>query len=199
MAIKQTLIESATNMFMKYGFKSVSMDDIARLLGISKKTIYDHVENKKDLVGKVVDCMIKDERNAVNTIVKNSDNALQEMTTIAAYVSESLKKMKPKLTFDLKKYHPAIWKKIELQHFKFVEETIKKNLARGIKEGYYREEINPTIVSQLYLNTAKLIIDQDMVESNRIPLSEIYQEFIVYHLNGIVNSKGKKDLKKYLK
>jgi len=198
MTIKENLIQSALNMFLKYGVKSVSMDDIARMIGISKKTIYDHVDNKKDLVSVVIETFIKAENKEITQITKNSTNALEEMSSIANHVLKSLKIMKPKLTFDLQKYHPRAWKIVEDTHFKFMEETIRTNIKRGKKEGFYREDLKAEIISKIYLSVAKLLIEEDMSSEDRQPLSEIYQGFIIYHLNGIVNSKGRKELKKIL-
>jgi len=195
MTIKENLIQSAMTMFLKYGVKSVSMDDIARLLGISKKTIYDHVDNKKDLVSVVIESFIKAENKEIKRITKNASNALDEMTSIASHVLKSLKIMKPKLTFDLQKYHPKAWKIVENTHFKFMEETVRTNITRGKKEGIYREDLKEDIISKIYLGVAKMLVEEDMNEDDRKPLSEIYHGFIIYHLNGIVNTKGRKELK----
>ena len=139
MKIKEKLIDSATTMFLKYGVKSVSMDDMARLMGMSKKTIYTHIDNKKGLVSTVIKTFIKKEQREIKKISKNAGNAIEEMAMIADMVLKTLRIMKPKLTFDIKKYHPQLWNFIEEVHFNFMKETIRKNIIRGQKEGLYRD------------------------------------------------------------
>jgi len=196
---RQTLISSANELFLKYGVKSVSMEDIARLLGISKKTIYNFIPNKKGLVLAVVKSQIEKEHKEVKKIIAESNNALDEMVSIAENVLATLKRMKPSLTYDLKKYHPAAWKYVEDVHFKFIEETVAKNLKRGIKEDFYRKDIDPELLSKVYLILSRAITTDDNLVKEGHALSDVFASVIHYHLNGIVSAKGRKDLKKYLK
>ena len=199
MSSKPQLIESAKEMFLRYGIKSVSMDDIARLIGISKKTIYNHVTNKKDLVTNVMEVFIKEEQKEVKKITRESENALDEMTNIARHVLKSLGMMKPSFTYDLKKYHPQAWKLVEENHFSFMENTVRKNINRGIKEGYYRKNFNASIVSKIYLAMATSCTNEEIFSHEEFKLTEIYENFIMYHLHGIISDKGRKELSKYLK
>jgi len=199
MTIKEKLIESATTLFLKYGVKSVSMDDMARLLGISKKTIYSHVENKKTLVSVVIETFIKKEHKDIKKISKKADNAVEEMTLIAKLVLKSLRIMKPKFTYDLKKYHPQTWKFVETTHFDFMKKTIKANVIRGKKEKLYRDDLNEYIISNFYFNLATLCIDEEIFDTEQIPVSSLFQSCMLYHLNGIANDKGRKELSKQIK
>ena len=196
---RQTLISSSTELFLKYGVKSVSMDDIARLLGISKKTIYNFISNKKGLVQAVVQAQVDLHHKEVNEIMNHSTNALSEMVSIAENVLAMLKRMKPSLTYDLKKYHPNAWKIIEEVHFKFIQTSITKNLNRGIKEGLYRAEIDTALLSKLYLILSRSVTEDDSLVEEGHAISDVFATVIHYHLNGIVSPKGKKELKKYLK
>ncbi len=199
MLTKSTLLRSSRDLFYKYGVKSVSMDDIARLLGISKKTIYKFIENKKDLVMAVVTQHLNEEKEAVEMIKVTAENAIDEMTSIARLVLESLRSIKPTLSFDLKKYHPGAWSLIEKDHFNYIENVIKINIERGISEKYYRANIDPNIYSKLYVGLAKLIVNQESFPPGSYALSELYENVIHYHIHGIMNDKGKKAFNKYLK
>lgn len=199
MTIKDKLIESATSLFLKYGVKSVSMDDMARLLGISKKTIYSHVDNKKTLVSVVIETFIKKEHKDIKKISKKAGNAIEEMALIAKLVLKSLRIMKPKFTYDLKKYHPQTWKFVETVHFEFMKETIKSNVERGKKENLYRSDLDEYIISNFYFSIARLCIDEDVFNTEEIPVSTLFESFIRYHLNGIANDNGRKELSKQLK
>lgn len=196
---QETLFTSARTQFLKYGIKSVSMDDLARLMGISKKTIYSFISNKKGLVHAVVKTYIKDEEKTMMEITKKSSNAIDEIIQIAKHVQGTLKSMKPSLTYDLKKYHPTTWQLIEGKHFGFIEKSIEDNIRRGIKEGYYRDDIRVDIVPTLYVSLAKLVADVDIFKDKNINQVDLYDSVITYHLYAILNSKGHKELAKYLK
>ena len=199
MLTKETLLHSTKDLFYKYGIKSVSMDDIANLLGISKKTIYTFVSNKKELVHSVIKAFIKEEQKAVAKINSTSDNAIDEMTSIAIYVLQSLKSVKPTLSYDLKKYHPEAWKLIEVDHFDHIQNIIKNNIQRGINEGYYRKEINVDIYSKLYIGMSRVMVDIDKFPPENYAIGDLYENIVLYHLHGIMNENGKNTFTNYLK
>ena len=197
MASNSSLFSSARDMFLKYGVKSVSMDDIARILGISKKTIYQSVTNKKNLIQSVIEAFVEEEHKAIRQITLESSDAVDEMIIIANHVLKSMKKMNPKLTFDLKKYYPVTWSYVENHHFSYIEEVIQKNLIRGKKEGYYRQEINEVILSKMYVGMAHLIVNEHIFSFREYELSTLFAIYIEYHLNGILNDKGREIFNHY--
>ncbi len=188
------LLKSSMELFLRYGIKSVSMDDIAKLLGISKKTIYTVVSNKKDLVKASVEIFIKEEQVSIKNLTEKSSNAIDEMVAIANQTIALLKNMKPNLTYDLKKYHQEVWEIIENKHFSFIERIIKNNVTRGIKEGLFRSDLNPVVISRLYLGMAQLVVSEQFAKSDTHSIKELYEEMINYHLNGIINEKGRNEL-----
>lgn len=196
---KESIINSSKELFLKYGVKSVSMDDISRFLGISKKTIYNFISNKKDLVSSVVSAFIEEEVEATKKILKDSNNAIDEITSIGEYVLQSLRSMKPTMAYDLQKYHPEAWRLVEDNHYAYIKEVIRNNIKRGIKEGYYREDIDPIVTSKIYVGMARLLINENEFPSKDFDKSYIYENFLMYHMNGIINSKGRKELSKQLK
>ena len=188
------LLKSSMELFLKYGIKSVSMDDIAKLLGISKKTIYTVVDNKKELVKAAVEIFIKEEQVLIKNLTEQSTNAIDEMVAIANQTISLLKNMKPTLTYDLKKYYEEVWELIETKHFSFIEHIIKNNVTRGIKEGLFRSNLNPVVISQLYLGMAHLVVSEQFTRSHTYSIKELYEEMVNYHLNGIINEKGRNEL-----
>lgn len=195
---QKNLLDSAHELFLKYGIKSVSMDDIARLLGISKKTIYNLVKSKKGLVHSVVSAHIDKEEQIINDITTDAINALDEIISIARHVQSILKSMKPSLTYDLKKYHPQTWELIENGHFNFIEKHVQQNLVRGIKEGYYRKELRTDIIPKLFVNISRVVADGDFTHNTDLSQAEVHESAILYHLNGIVNNNGRAQLQEYL-
>lgn len=196
---KESIINSSKELFLKYGVKSVSMDDISRFLGISKKTIYNFIKNKKDLVSSVVQAFIDEEVEVTKKIVKESTNAIDEITSIGRYVLQSLRSMKPSMAYDLQKYHPQAWQLVEDNHYDYIKVVIQKNIKRGIKEGYYREDLDPVVTSKIYIGMARLVINEEEFPSKDFDKSYIYEHFLNYHMNGIINSKGRKELAKQIK
>lgn len=194
MNIQDTLLKSAFELFLKYGIKSVSMDDISKNLGISKKTIYTFVENKEELINNVVETHLKQDQIDIATITENSTDAIDEMVSITKHILGFLRKMTPSLIYDLKKYHHGVWTKIESKHFIFIQDVINKNLIRGQQEGVYRQDLDATIISKLYVLQSNTITDEDqfpLATFNRVVL---FQEMIRYHLHGIVSDLGRQKL-----
>ena len=194
MTITDKLLESSLKLFLKYGVKSVSMDDIAKKLGISKKTIYGAVENKKDLVLKVVVHFTNQEERDIVSITKSSKNAVEEMISIGNYIFSFFRDMNPGLIYDLEKYHPIVWDHIEKKHFTFIEKTISDNIKKGQKAGLYRKQIDSDIISKLYIGQSRIIADEEIFPIRKFQRSTLFTEFFSYHLNGITTDKGRKYL-----
>lgn len=195
----ENILNKTYELFFSYGIKSVSMDDISRELGISKKTIYTHFENKRALVKSTVDHFTKLEEAAISNIHQNASSALEEMFMITEYVLGFLRHMKPSVTYDLQKYYKTIFETSMKQHFEFIEETIISNLNKGIQEGVYRADINTDIIAKLYIANGRVIIDERSFPSKIYPKPEVFFEFISYHLHGIIEKTSIKQLDKYLK
>lgn len=194
MNIKDTLLSTTFELFLKYGIKSVSMDDISKKLGISKKTIYNFVATKEDLVAHILENHITKDEAEILLILKESDDAIEEMVNITKHVLKFLRKMTPSLIYDLKKYHNASWEKIENHHFAFIQDVIRKNILRGQSEGLYRDDINPEIIAKLYVSKSNCIVDEEsfpLTDFNRI---DLFKQMIFYHLYGIVSQKGRNKL-----
>lgn len=183
-------------LFMKLGIRSVSIDDICSGLGISKKTIYVHFKNKKELVHEVILFHIHKEIDDLQQISLESKNAIDEMIGIAKYVLEFLRNMSPSILYDLKKYYSVSWKIVEEKHMSYIQQVIANNISKGIEEGYYRDSINKDIVSKLYVSKAMAVVDENIFPSKTYKRFKLYEELIIYHMYGIVSDKGRKYIKK---
>lgn len=184
-------------LFCQYGFKSVTMDDISKKLGMSKKTIYQHFSDKDELVT----ILIKEKLDVHNCVMKNandnSNDAVDEIFFTLESMNESLASMNPKLFYDLKKYHTKAW--IYFREFKkkTIYQTINNNLLRGVEEGVYRPEINVEILTQLRLDQVDLIFSQhDEYTMNKYNISEIIVELSEHFLYGLCTDKGRVSIKR---
>ena len=194
----EKLLDKAADLFLRYGVKSISMDDLARELGVSKKTIYQQVENKNDLVGKVMARQIENKRCAMADIVADSADAVDEMVRIARHVLSTFRHLSQSTLYDLKKYYRNIWDNWEVFHKSHLYNEIKRNIEKGIEEGLYRPDLEPEIIARLYVAKAVALTDEDIFPSNTFPREMVFRQYTRYHMRGILSAEGLKRFEMYL-
>ena len=195
---QEKLIQASKDLFLRYGIKSVSMDDIARHLGVSKKTIYQYVDNKKHLIDQVFCQHIQFEEEVISNIISNSKDAIDELIQVADFVMAFLKILKPSLVYDLRKYHKDTWQMMETKHFQFIKNTMYNNLIRGMKEGLYRDNIEPDLVMTVYMIKMNYMINNPIDISKEYNLATIYKEVISQHMYGVITKDTYDILEQYL-
>jgi AcrR family transcriptional regulator len=199
LAEKQLILSRTREMLMKYGAKSVTMDDVAHELGISKKTLYKIAEDKSDLVCKCCGEHFQHEKANCVEIASHAKDAIDQMLNIFGYVSQYIANVNPSLIYDLQKYYPESWMMFENHKNHFVYSMVKNNISRGIKEGLYRKEINADIISKFYISKIEMMLDPNIFPRSKYSLPKIYKEYILHHLHGIVTQKGMQHLEKLVK
>lgn len=177
-------------LYMKYGIKSVTMDDVARELGISKKTLYQYVTDKDDLVGKFVQNEIETRQKEICECIRIGYNAIEELFEISYLMSKIMKEQNPATEYDLKKYYPAHFQTIINSRRTGIYEYILLNLKKGKKEGLYREDLNEEIISKLYLSRVESIQLNDIYSVEEFTSNKIQNELFKYHIRGISTEKG---------
>lgn len=192
------ILDASEELFRKYGIRSVTMADIARSLGMSKKTLYVHIENKHDLVSKIMKRHIVQDQDKCCHIQKEAENALDELLKVSMYVQEQFKDMNPALIFDLQKYHRPVWEMVDNFHRKDIVQMAMENLKRGVAEGLYRENLSVPLVARLYISVMTTLSDNELFPLKEFPTLTLHKEFIRYHICGIVSDKGRKLLRKML-
>ncbi|MEZ4853280.1 TetR/AcrR family transcriptional regulator [Flavobacterium sp.] len=194
--MKEKIIEKAAEMFVSHGFKSITMDDIACELGISKKTIYQHFTTKPDLVKSASFFVFEKISSGIDAICQKSTNPIEELFDIKNFVSDYLKTENSTTTFQLQKYYPKIHDAIKKLHLEKMENCIIGNLTRGITANLYRKEIEPSIIGRFYFAGISSCKDETLFPSNIYNNSQIHKEFLIYHLRGIGTPKGLEILEK---
>ena len=197
--IDAKILDTCTELFMTYGLRSVSMDDISRKLGISKKTLYQSVENKDDLVKNVIMRFIGFQENHIKTIISESSDAVEEYHTLARHFLTTLRQMKPTITYDLQKYYPSSWEIITKDHFSFIQDIIRNNIDAGIKQSLYRDDLDSDIIAKLYISKNHAIADESIFPLEKYNKDQLLIEFVRYHMYGIASEKGIKRMKQILK
>jgi AcrR family transcriptional regulator len=187
---KDRIREQAKNLFMKYGIRSVSMDDIAVGLGISKKTIYQWFKDKDELVDAIVDDDINDIQRDCQQCIQESDNAIQEVFLNIDTMIVHLRNMNPTILYDLHKFHFQSFRKFMDHKNTYLREIISGNLERGIREGLYREDLNVAVLSRYRLEAMMIAFNQDVFPATEYNLVDVTMALIENFLYGLVTPEG---------
>jgi AcrR family transcriptional regulator len=191
------LLEKSGELFIKYGIKNLTMDDVAKELGMSKKTIYNFVENKAELVKLTMQSYLEEERKQLDSILKSSKNSVDEMIQMISYFFNQVREFNPSALNDLQKYYPETWSIYNEYRFHFMLTRITDNLENGIKQGLYRNDLNADIISKIYIAGIDILINQDFFPAKKYVFIDTYKEYLNYHLRGIVSVKGLKYLEEH--
>ena len=198
MEMKERIQQKARELFMRYGFRSVTMDEIAGQLGISKKTLYQFFEDKDTLVEAVMQgemSYMEVECNRQNNAAENAiDEIFKDMDSMEAVMDS----MNPQIIFDLEKFYPKTFEKFKAHKNTFLFDIIKKNLERGIQEKLYRSEIDIDIVAKFRLESSFIVFSQDLFPYGKYSLIKVSSEIYHHYLHGIATAEGKKFIEKYI-
>tara|TARA_R110002051_G_scaffold180913_2_gene250343 strand:+ start:28635 stop:29240 length:606 start_codon:yes stop_codon:yes gene_type:complete len=192
--MKEKIRDTATQLFLERGFKSITMDDIANEIGMSKKTIYSEYSNKTSLVEDCVMNKFCDLSDGIDLIIAMEKNAIEELYEIKKYVMSHLNDEKSSPQYQLMKYYPKIHKNLKLMQFDKMHNCVLLNVERGLEQGLFRDNIEPEFVARIYFNGMNSIKDQSIFPIDRFPISKLMDSFLEYHLRGIVTKKGKEIL-----
>jgi AcrR family transcriptional regulator len=187
----------AKDLFMQFGLRSVSMDDIANSLGISKKTIYQFYEDKDALVEGVIEALIEHNQMCCDKDTMESDNAIHEIFLAMDFMMDIFRSMNPSLVFDMQKYYPAAYSKFAKHKNEYIFGTIKQNVIRGIKEELYRADLNVDVIARFRVESVMLPFDPSFHTKVKLGLAAIEEELMLYFLYGMVSPKGYKLAQKY--
>lgn len=195
--VKDKILEGAEKLFMKYGIRSVSMDDIARHLSVSKKTLYQHFADKDELVTAMSQTHMQREVVEYDSITKESKNSIDELNKISVRIKCEMEELNPSLLFDLQKFHPKAWA-LWLNHkHEFIMKSIVRNLKQGMSEGYFRLDVNPEIMAISRLVLIESAFDDQTFPKEKFNLVEVQSQFFDHFVYGLCTDKGRKLYQKY--
>lgn len=194
---KERIQKAAHGLVMQYGIRSISMDDIAANLGMSKKTIYQYFKDKDELVEAVVNEVIKTNQYACQQDIERSENAVHEIFLVMEMMAEMLKAMNPSILHDMQKYHPAAFNKFKKHKNEFLYNVCTQNMQRGVREELYRPEMAIDILCRYRVETMFIPFNPDFQQSLKHSLAKIEEEILMHFLFGLVSQKGYKLIIKY--
>lgn len=197
--MERIILKKATELFIKYGFKNVTMDEIANDLGISKKTIYVYYENKSELVEAVIKYLFSEIKIIIEEIKNQNLNPIEESFKTFSTVSQLLQDEKISIEFQLKKYFPDVYERINCEKLEILQNTITDNLTRGINEGVYRISIDVDFISRYFLTTITSFKNYDYYEMDEVDLILGMKQILELYFRSIVTEKGLKYLEKIIK
>jgi TetR/AcrR family transcriptional regulator, cholesterol catabolism regulator len=186
----KNILLKVRELYMKYGIKSITMDDVAIELGISKKTLYQYVTDKDDLVGKFIDSEILLRQEEICKCFNSEFNAIEELFAITMFMNRYLKDQNPATDHDLKKYYPHHYNTMVKTRRERIFNYILLNLKKGKKEGLYRENMNEEIIAKLYLSRVESIHLNDLFTVEEFTSVKLFIELLIYHVRGIASDKG---------
>jgi len=188
--IRDKILHSANDQFHRFGIRSVSMDDIANELKMSKKTIYQYFRDKDDIVQKVTELHIRREMSEFEEVLNTSENALDEIFKLSKCLRRNMSEINPSLLFDLQKFHPSSWSLWETFKYDFIKNAVLRVIARGKSEGFFRKEINAEIMAILRIETIELTFNQKIFPKDRFDFLEVQLTLLDHFVHGLLTMKG---------
>jgi len=188
--MKEAIIDKSCELFLNLGFKSVTMDEIANAMGVSKKTIYKYFNNKTDLVTEVTNTMFEKISCGIDQVCGIDMNPIDEIFAIKKLVMEHLKDEKSSPQYQLQKYYPKLFSSLKQKQFQIMQKCVIENLEKGVKKGLYRADIDVDFISRIYFIGVTGIKDNDMFPLKNYAMKNLINQYLLYHLRGICTPNG---------
>lgn len=190
MDTRQRIEDQARQLFMRFGIRSVSMDDIARAVGMSKKTIYASFADKDALVEAVIGRHIRESEERIAALILESANAVDEILLTMRLFECQFRNLNPIVLHDLRKFHPSAYRLIEEHKRKFVLQTMRVNMERGIREGLFRTDMDVEIMARFQLESMMLAFDTQLFPTDHFNLGDVSREIHRHYLFGMCTPYG---------
>lgn len=185
------IIIQVRNLYHRYGIKSVTMDDAASHLGISKKTLYEHFRDKEDLVQAVFMHELDQNSIFMRAINDRSLNAIEEMFEVYKMINGMLQDSNPSMEYDVRKYYPGLFNTLKGFRRKLIFESALNNMNKGKLEGLYRKELDSVTIAKLHVFRIESLFENDMFTQEELVSFTMFHEIFVYHIHGILSHEGR--------
>ena len=195
---KKHIIRNVGLMYLKFGIRAVTMDDVANEFGISKKTLYQYFSDKEDLVTCVIDYHI--ENPEIDFKEFGHLNAIEMMFEVRAHVARILKYYNNSVEYDLKKLYPNLYQKVYEEKLKHIFENTVTNIEKGKEQGLYRKDIEPGLIAKLQVGRIFYTLNPDynIFGEEEVNSLALFDKIMNYHMHGICTPKGIEFYKKQL-
>ena len=197
--MKETILSSVADLYLRYGVRSVSMDDLAHHQGISKKTLYQYFDDKNDLVNQVTTLLLKERMAQYAAAIKDSSNAMDELFSISKLMRKHFSELNPALMYDLQKYHPEAWGLFLKHENEVVYHLVVKNLERGVAESFFRADLNVNILAKMRVEQIHLSFDERLFPKDEFDFTEVQMQLFDHFVHGVLTETGLELYKNYQK
>lgn len=194
---KERILIKSQELFMQYGIRSVSMDDIANNLGMSKKTLYQYYADKDELVDAVVEARIKEMQTDCLGCREKAKDAIHEIFIMMDRIIEDFNNMNPMLLYDMEKFHFKAYQRFREHKDKFLARIIRENIEWGIKDELYRAEVNVDVMCKFRLESMMIPFNVALFPPGKYNLAKLSEEIIQHFIYGLATIKGHKQIQKY--
>lgn len=190
MELRENIIEVATALFRQMGIRAVTMDDIARQAGISKKTIYQEFEDKGALVFTTFSAFLDKEEEVLRRIIAEEDHVIQHFVRISRFIKEQYSGMNPLILNEIKRYYPQAWKRFEAFKNGLALKTMVDVLIKGKDAGYFRKEIDVEILAMLRVE--QIAFDfRSLPSASQFDMVQLQLELFDHFIHGILTDIGR--------
>ena len=197
--LKEELLENISELFLKYGLRSTSMEDICTHLKISKKTLYQLFANKDDVVEQVMIYRRNNHQTQQQLKKLRQLDSIQMMLSIRDHIIESFNSRLPANLFDLKKYHPEVYKKADIIDQETIQGLFNEIIEKGIKEGHFRTDINQEVQVYLFVKQMLILSEPELISEIKYPIATIISTIVENTLRSFVTPQGEKILEESIK
>ena len=197
MEIKDRILNHAQKLFMRNGIKSVSMDDIAADMAISKKTLYKWFENKDQIVHAATNRHLEGTQHDCTAMIQAATSAIDELFRMLEWVKQEFSNVHPSIFYDLQKFHPATWQLWQAHKNEFILSQIMQNLRRGIAEGLFRADLDLDVIARLRLAQIELQFDPDTYPPREFANERVSVALLEHFMLGVATLKGHKLINAY--
>jgi len=190
MEMKEKIAVRASELMMQFGIRTVTMDDISKDLGISKKTIYQYFKDKKELVNTITSIHLNLEKGRFEGTAQDSENSVHELIMVSQCLRESMKDMKMSLMNELQKFYPESWQMYEDFKKGVMLETITGVILRGQKEGLFRSEVDPHLIAVMRIEQVQSFIMRNLFPKENYSLYEVQMQLFDHFIHGLFTIEG---------
>jgi TetR/AcrR family transcriptional regulator, cholesterol catabolism regulator len=194
---RDQILKGAGELFLRYGLKSITMDEIARHLSISKKTLYQHFRDKDELLISFLEMYIEIQKIEMRQLFEMSEDVIDEMMKTTEHMRTKVCNINPSLLFDLKKYHSNAWNVFQLFKNSFIIKQIEQTLTKGIAEGYFRQEIDVKVLSRLRMEEVEMGFNPSVFNPEEYSIAKVQMQLLEHFMYGICTLKGHKKINQY--
>ncbi len=188
--MKERILTAAEQLFWKYGVKSVTMEDIAKQLGISKKTIYQHFTDKEDILYQVIQEKINADMTEMNCMFTGTGNPIEELMMVLEMMRKNQHEVSPNLLIDIKRHYPQAFALFRQHMDQHIMKSILGNIQKGVSQGLYRNDINPAILARMRVEQIELAFNNEFFPINQYSMLDVQRELIHHFVRGMLTEQG---------